>query len=238
MPRILYVFPHPDDESFGPAPALAKQRREGHAVHLLTLTRGEATAQREKYGFSKEEMGAVREREMQGVAEALGLSSLRLLDLPDGGLAELDPRVLEDAVAARIRAVRPQIVATYAAHGISGHRDHLASHAAVKRVFCALRDEGTAYLKRLAFFTLPESDDPERPAHLRSSPEEKIGCVVQAEAQDVERARAALAAYETYQDVIETHRPLRQVEGGVCFELFQETLRPPLGDLFAGLEAA
>ena len=40
---LLYVFPHPDDESFGPGPALARQVREGHAVHLLTLTKGGAT---------------------------------------------------------------------------------------------------------------------------------------------------------------------------------------------------
>ena len=235
MSCVLYVFPHPDDESFGPAPLIARQRREGHAVHLLTLTRGEATTQREKYGYTKEEMGAAREAEMQRVAEVLDLSSLAVLDFPDGGLAELDPRVLEEAVAARLRDVRPQVVVTYAVHGISGHRDHLAGHAAVKRVFCTLRDEGAAFLKRLAFFTLPEADAPRRPAHLRSSPEKYIDCVVQAEAQDVEKARAALAAYETYQDVVEAHEPLRQVEGGVCFELFQEAPRPPLDDLFAGL---
>ena len=38
--RILYVFPHPDDESFGPARAMATQRRQGHEVYLLTLTGG------------------------------------------------------------------------------------------------------------------------------------------------------------------------------------------------------
>lgn len=32
--RILYIFPHPDDESFGPARAMAAQRRQGHDVYL------------------------------------------------------------------------------------------------------------------------------------------------------------------------------------------------------------
>lgn len=237
MACILYVFPHPDDESFGPAPALAKQRRTGHAVHLLTLTRGEATAQREKHGYSKEEMGAVRTAEMECVADALGLSSLRVLSFPDGGLAEMDPRVLEGVVAARVREVRPQVVVTYAVHGISGHRDHLAGHAVVKRVFCALREEGAGYLQRLAFFTLSSSDSRDRSAHLRSSPQANIGCVVSLEEIDLERGRAALACYETYQDVVEEHQPLKQVEGGVCFELFQETFAPPLGDLFENLNA-
>ena len=37
-----------------------KQRREGHEVYLLTLTRGGATKQRHKYGYSIEEMGRIR----------------------------------------------------------------------------------------------------------------------------------------------------------------------------------
>ncbi|NBC01791.1 MAG: PIG-L family deacetylase, partial [Bacteroidetes bacterium] len=98
MASLLYVFPHPDDESFGPAPALARQRREGHAVHLLTLTRGEATKERHKHGLSKEEMGVARFHEMQGVAEALDLSSMEVLSYPDGRLAAMDPRVLEQTL--------------------------------------------------------------------------------------------------------------------------------------------
>src|SRR5690606_8865113 len=86
---FLYVFPHPDDESFGPAPAMARQVREGHAVHLLTLTRGGATKQRHRLGLSVEAMGEVRKREMDAVARTLGLDTLAVLDLPDGGLAAL-----------------------------------------------------------------------------------------------------------------------------------------------------
>jgi LmbE family N-acetylglucosaminyl deacetylase len=37
--KILYVFPHPDDESFGPAPAIAAQIRNANKVYLLTLTK-------------------------------------------------------------------------------------------------------------------------------------------------------------------------------------------------------
>src|SRR5688572_9818604 len=89
---VLYVFPHPDDESFGPGPAIAKQRREGHAVHLLTLTRGGATKQRHRLGLSVEEMGEVREKELRCVADLLDLSSMVVLDMPDGGLKYRDPR--------------------------------------------------------------------------------------------------------------------------------------------------
>ncbi len=236
--RILYVFPHPDDESFGPGPVLAKQRRAGHEVFLLTLTRGEATSQRAKYGYSKEEMGRVRYEEMQAVGQTLGLTGLTVLDFPDGGLDGLDPRVLEGAVVDHVREVQPHVVVTYAVHGISGHPDHLVGHAVVKRAYCALRaEENAAYLQRLAFFTLPEEDDSGRPAHLKGSPPEAVDVVVPFEAEDRAQGEAALACYETYQDVVQAHQPLEHVTGGVHFELFQEAFDPPLGDLFERMGA-
>ncbi|PSQ99182.1 MAG: PIG-L family deacetylase [Bacteroidetes bacterium QS_9_68_14] len=236
MASVLYVFPHPDDESFGPAPAMARQEREGHDVHLLTLTRGEATTQRERLGLSREEMGETRRAEMQGVARVLSLASLSVLDFPDGGLADLDPRVVEGAIAAHVRGCRPDVLVTYAAHGVSGHRDHLVSHAAAKRVFCELRGEESAgYLRRLALFTLPEESAGDRPDHLAASPETLIDARVRFSGEDHARAEEALAAYETYRPVIEEHKPLKSVAGGVCFELFQERFAPPLDDLFGRL---
>ena len=107
--RILYIYPHPDDESFGPAHVMHKQRREGHEVHLLTLTRGGATRQRHKYGYSVNEMGEVRYREMLGVADALKLNGMTVLDLPDSGLKEMDPREIEDVVRRHILELQPQV---------------------------------------------------------------------------------------------------------------------------------
>ncbi len=234
MATLLYIFPHPDDESFGPVPAIARQRREGHAVHLLTLTRGEATHQRHRYGYSKPEMGRVRLAEMQCVAQVLGLSSLEVLDFPDGGLAELDPRHLEAVVQQAIVRHRPEVVVTYPVHGVSGHPDHLVTHAVVKRVFCAMRGPQVPYLRRLAFLTLPEGL-PNKPPHLRTSPQTAIDVCVRFSEADRQRAEAALACYQTYQAVIDAQQPLRLVAGGVCFELFQERFDPPLEDLTAQL---
>ena len=227
---ILYVFPHPDDESFGPAPAIAHQRREGHDVYLLTLTKGEATSQREVHGYTKEEMGEVRYREMQHVAKELTLSGMRVLDFADGELDRLDPRELEEAVRTYADEVRPDVMITYAVHGISGHPDHLISHAIVKRVFCEMRELG-AYPRRLAFFTLSPEDSGGRPPHLKSSPKEAIDAVVTFDANDLAQAERALERYVTYKSVIDEHQPLNQVTAGVCFELFQETFDPPLDTL-------
>lgn len=233
---VLFIFPHPDDESFGPAPLLWKLHRAGHAVHLLTLTRGEATKQRERLGLSADEMGRVRAEEMRRVADVLALDGFTLLDFADGTLATRDPEALEAAIRQHVERVRPDVLVTYAVHGISGHPDHLETHAAVKRVFCTLRREMPATApRRLALFTLPPSDDPQRPAHLKATPWERIGVVETVSAEDLAQGHAALACYETYREVVEAHNPLRQVEAGVCFELFDEPAQPRRDSLFAGL---
>ncbi len=118
--NILYIYPHPDDESFGPAHVMSCQKRLGHEVHLLTLTRGGATKQRHKYGYSVEEMGRIRNREMFPVEKVLGLSGMTVLDLPDNALKEMDPREIERIVERHIESVQPQVVVTYPVHGISG----------------------------------------------------------------------------------------------------------------------
>ena len=231
MASFLYIFPHPDDESFGPAPLLARQRREGHDVHLLTLTRGEATSQRHRLGYSKEQMAEVRHDEMRGVARALDLTSMEVLAYPDGQLAELNPLELEQTVADHIHRTAPDVVLTYPVHGISGHPDHLVTHAVVKRVAAQLRADGVAYPRRLAFFTLPEpSDDADRPEHLQHSPAVLIDAVVPVSDEDLARGHDALDCYVTYQNVIEEHQPLRQVTDGVSLELWGEAHDPPLND--------
>lgn len=238
MASLLYVFPHPDDECFGPAPALVRQRRAGHEVHLLTLTRGEATAQRERLGLSKAEMAEVRVAEMEDVAEALDLTSLAVREYPDGGLAEYNPLTLEEEVASRIHETQPDVVVTYPVHGISGHPDHLVTHAVVKRVACALRSDGAAHPQRLAFFTLPPpADDTERPGHLQHSPAALIDCVEAVSDADIDVARTALYCYETYRPVIEEQQPLRSVGSRIQFELFGEAHDPPLSSLLEDLDS-
>ena len=132
--RFLYVFPHPDDESFGPAAAMHAQLRAGHEVYLLTLTRGGATKQRHKLGLSVEEMGEVRYQEMLAVEKTLGLSGMSVLDLPDSGMKYMDPRAIELIVAEQIEVIRPDILVSYPVHGISGFHDHLVMHAVIKNV--------------------------------------------------------------------------------------------------------
>lgn len=233
--KILYIFPHPDDESFGPAPAIAAQKRAGHQVYLLTLTKGEATKQRHRLGVSKEEMGVIRFKEMQCVEQVLNLDGMEVRDLPDSGLKEMDPREIESVIEEHIKNIKPNIVVTYAVHGVSGFEDHLVQHAVTKRVYCQMKDEGHDYLKRLAFFTHYSEEEVESKFNLKSSKLEEIDCFVEASDEDMQKFRDALDCYETYQQVIEDSGVKQAVTGRVPFEFFQEDFDPPLDDLTAEL---
>lgn len=236
--RILYIYPHPDDESFGPAAVMAKQRRLGHEVHLLTLTKGGATKVRHKLGLSIEEMGEVRYREMLDVSRALDLSGMKVLDLPDSGLKEMNPRVIEKIVAEEIVRLQPDVLVSYPVHGISGFHDHLVTHAVVKRVFVGLRPY-MPRLRRLAMLALTEESAAKfsgGPFRLNSSTPEEIDCVEVVEEEDIEANLAALRCYRTYMETIEKAGLLERRDREHPFDLFDEPFDPPLSDLFQGLE--
>ncbi|MEL7834241.1 PIG-L family deacetylase [Fodinibius sp. Rm-B-1B1-1] len=229
--KILYVFPHPDDESFGPAPAIATQRRKGHEVYLFTLTRGEATKQRFRLGISKKEMGEIRYKEMQCVEKVLDLNGMTVFDLPDSGLKEMDPADIQEVIRSQVEKIQPDVLVTYAVHGISGFEDHLVSHAVVKSVYCDMKREGYDYPKRLAFFTHFSDKQGEGKFNLTSSKQEDIDCWVEANEEDYNKFLAALDCYETYQEVIEDSNVKEEVGNRVPFEIFQEDYDPPLKDI-------
>jgi len=233
--RILYIYPHPDDESFGPARVMLKQLRQGHEVFLLTLTRGGATKQRFKYDYSVEEMGSVRFAEMQRVNAVLGLSGMTVLDLPDSGLKEMDPRQIEKVVVDEVERIKPDILVSYAVHGISGFHDHLVIHAIVKRVFVELR-ENKSCLKRLAFVTVSEEQS-EKSEHfpLSFSTPDEIDCVVEVDEEDIQKSHLALDCYVTFQETIEKSGIKGFIGREASFELYQEHFDPPLRDLFERL---
>lgn len=236
--KYLYIFPHPDDESFGPAAAMFQQQAQGHQIHLLTLTRGGATQQRHKLGLSVEEMGEVRYREMLAVEKVLGLSSMTVLNLPDSGLKEMDPRQIENSIRKHIERLQPDILVSYPVHGISGFHDHLVMHAVIKRLYLQMRDEGAHYLQRLAFFTVPDKEGPaveSKGLRLKQSSRAEIDCVLQLRPQDQEAMKNALDCYVTYQEVIEKIGVLELIGDKVHFEIFEEEHEPPLQDLAQAL---
>jgi LmbE family N-acetylglucosaminyl deacetylase len=169
------------------------------------------------------------------VARVLDLSGLTVLDLPDSGLKEMDPREIEAVVTAEIERLQPHVVVTYAVHGISGYHDHLVAHAVVKRTFVELAARAT-YLQRLAFFTITEEDAAKSKHHrLNHSKPEEIDCVFEVDQVDVDLGCQALDCYVTYQDAIEQTGIKDQIHSPVAFEIYRERHDPPLGGLFDGI---
>ncbi len=237
--KTLYIFPHPDDESFGPAPVMFRQILNGEEVHLLTLTKGGATKMRFKYNLTIEEMGEVRFSEMQKVKNTLGLTSLTIYDYPDGGMAHMDPRVFETLIQKHIDIIKPDIIVTYPIHGISGHHDHLTCHAVVKRLYCELKEKAEyAFLKRLAFITLPDPESDERKGgmhNVNSSKKKFIDCIIHLSSEEVRKLRESLYCYETYIQVINETDVIEKIGNKIHFEFFNEEFLEPVNELTANL---
>jgi N-acetylglucosamine malate deacetylase 2 len=213
---------------------MAAQRRQGNEIYLLTLTRGEATKVRHKFGWTLEQMGDARAREMLEVKKALDLTGLRVLTLPDGKLKELDPWVMEKVIREEILAIRPHVVITFPVHGISGFHDHIVCYAAVSRVYLELQSPERPWLQRLAFFTLATAPAGV-PWHVNITKSEEIDCTFDVTDVDMALWHKALDCYVTYRDVI-TESGVHQVFGrDVQFEIFREDHKPALGDLCEGL---
>lgn len=140
--RLLAVFAHPDDESFGCGGMLAKYAQAGVAVHLICATKGEVGDVAADLLVGYDSIAALREAELLDAAQALGLHAIHYLGYRDSGMtgsnANQHPQATINAplpvVAAQIRAViaavQPQVVVTFDPIGGYRHPDHIAMHQA------------------------------------------------------------------------------------------------------------
>jgi N-acetylglucosamine malate deacetylase 2 len=129
--RVLVVVAHPDDESFALGALIDRHVRLGAEVSVLCLTRGEAST----LGAGAPDLATVRESELADAARALGCAHTTLLAHPDGGLAGLEPGVLEADVEAVLReAGADGILVLDPLGGVTGHPDHRAASLAAVAV--------------------------------------------------------------------------------------------------------
>jgi LmbE family N-acetylglucosaminyl deacetylase len=144
-PALLAVFAHPDDETFRPGGTLALLARLGVNVHVLTLTHGEAGSCGEPPLCTLDELPSTRERELRCACAALGIQAPRVLDYPDGHLADADPeRVIADILAI-VRQVSPQVLLSFGPDGLSGHPDHILVGKWAAEAFCRVEGAATLY---------------------------------------------------------------------------------------------
>ncbi len=131
--RIMAFFPHPDDE-VTVSGTLMNLIEQGHEVHLICLTKGEAGNSGEAY--TKQELTDLRTLEMQLSADIIGVEKLHLLDYPDGGLDEIGLDSIQRIALDWINQIQPDVLISYDSKvGLYGHSDHKLSGIAVEQVF-------------------------------------------------------------------------------------------------------
>lgn len=107
---ILVASPHPDDETLGCGGLIARCAQLGVPVTVLAMTCGEASHPGDTDWQQK--LASIRHREQRNALHTLGLASRELisLNLPDGGLAKLEPF--------QVRQVMDEIVSVIRSRGI------------------------------------------------------------------------------------------------------------------------
>ncbi|OQV15874.1 putative N-acetylglucosaminyl-phosphatidylinositol de-N-acetylase [Hypsibius exemplaris] len=117
--RILVITAHPDDECmfFGPF-ILSAVQKWGATVAVLCCSTG-----------NNEGKGVIRSKELLNACGELGVSAdnVQCLDnsqLPDHSLKRWKFETLREVIQEKVSAFRPTVIATFDAHGVSGHRNH------------------------------------------------------------------------------------------------------------------
>lgn len=123
---LLFIFAHPDDESFSAAGTASRYADEGVRLTLVTATRGDKGKCGEPPVCRPEELARVREAELREAARLIGISDVRVLDYRDRELAAAPAEEMRAALVRSIREARPQVVVTFDPHGVNLHPDHVA----------------------------------------------------------------------------------------------------------------
>jgi LmbE family N-acetylglucosaminyl deacetylase len=106
MVTYLVVAAHPDDPDFGVAGTAARLINEGHAVHYLLCTSGDAGS--DDPTIPADDLIRTREAEQTDAGRILGLSGVHFLRFPDG---ELQPTLeLRKAIVRVMRQLKADVV--------------------------------------------------------------------------------------------------------------------------------
>jgi LmbE family N-acetylglucosaminyl deacetylase len=133
--RLLAMFAHPDDESYGPAGTIREAATSpGGKVRIVTATRGEAGSLGNSRSYGAAGLARIRQGELLAAARILD-AELVLLGWPDKGIGALDPGTAVLELVREIRLFRPETILTFHPNGISGHPDHIAMTGLVTEAF-------------------------------------------------------------------------------------------------------
>ncbi len=243
--RLLLIYAHPDDESFAVAGVSRMYADQGVEIALVTATRGDAGRAGEPPLCRREDLPAVRERELRDAARILGIRHVTVLDYLDKHLAEAPAEKIRRELVTEIRRHRPHVVMTFDPNGANQHPDHIAiSRFAVDAIAAAddprwYSDVGPAHRVPRVLWVPPVMPwDMLGVAHLVNEP--GIDFLIDtSKYRDVKAA--ALHAHRTQHVSIDRHFfNLPNVDQLLSVEAFRQGFGPPLSkrpatDLFESI---
>ena len=200
---LLSIWAHPDDETFLAGGLMATAVDLGQRVTCVSATAGELGTS-DPVAWPPERLGQVRRWEAAAAMAILGVTDHRFLDLPDGGLADLDPAEPVARIVDLIEEVQPDTILTFGPDGATFHPDHRTVSAWVTEAWRRAgrparllhQAESEPHLRRWAAeyerWGIYMSD--ERPVGV---PEEKLAVRLVAEGRLGDRKHAALCAMHT-----------------------------------------
>ncbi|KAL2242828.1 UNVERIFIED_CONTAM: putative N-acetylglucosaminyl-phosphatidylinositol de-N-acetylase [Sesamum indicum] len=124
--NVLLVIAHPDDESMFFAPVINYLVSEGHNVHILCMSTGNADG-----------MGSIRKEELYLASAVLKIPTWQVYildhqDLQDGFGKVWDWNLLSSIIDKEMSAHSIDLIITFDEYGISGHCNHCDVHQGVR----------------------------------------------------------------------------------------------------------
>ena len=244
--RLLFIYAHPDDESFGVAGISRMYADRGVEIALVTATRGDAGRAGEPPLCERAELPARREAELHEAARLLGIGHVTVLDYLDKHLADAPVDKIRRELVSAIRRHHPHVIVSFDPDGASRHPDHIAISRFASDAIAAAddprwyADTGKPHrVRRLLWISPVMPWDAPKSANLANEP--GVDFLV-----DISRYRdvkaAALRAHRTQHVSIDRHFfHLPDVEQILSVETFRQAFGPslrqrPATDLFESID--
>ncbi len=172
---VLSIGAHPDDETCA-AGTLIKYAQEGHAVYILTTTRGEGGSTGVPPVCERPELGRVREQEGREAGAVIGARQVIYLpyvdpDATDGITKAIDatPEQFAASIQAVLEYLRPDVIITHGTDGEYGHPQHIFTQRATFQALRNLADAEPAWRPQEVLTWCAAYPDPEVPAEMNQS---------------------------------------------------------------------
>lgn len=155
--KALFIFAHPDDESFSSGGLIAKLSEKGINVKLITATKGEEGELGDPPVCLKKDLGKTREKELLKASKILGISRVYFLGFLDSTLKKIPTPKLVNPILKILKKEKPDLVFTFNKDGGSRHPDHVKINKAATKAFDLYAKNTTEHI-RLYYTANPRSN--------------------------------------------------------------------------------